>query len=52
MAENAHKKTKRPYQKPAIIFSKRIEVLSVVCDSERQGFSNCKLVGTCARART
>lgn len=42
---------KKPYQKPAVIFSKRIEVISAVCGSARNNRPGCmKSVGAgCTR---
>jgi hypothetical protein len=42
MADKTDKKTKRPYQKPAVIFAKNIEVISAVCDTARGGKLGCK----------
>ncbi len=43
---------KRPYTKPAIAFSKKIEIISAVCDSGFGGLSNCRKSSTpCLRSR-
>lgn len=34
-------KKKKAYDKPKIVYEKKIEVLSTVCNSARSGFSNC-----------
>ena len=41
---------KKKYQKPGIIFAKKMEVVSAVCSSGFGGLGGCKSVGTCARA--
>jgi hypothetical protein len=43
---------KRPYQKPAVIFSKTIEVISAVCNTARGGRPGCKKTGACSRLQT
>jgi hypothetical protein len=35
------KKKKKTYEKPRVVYEKKIEVLSTVCNSARSGFSNC-----------
>lgn len=52
MGKRLDKNTKRPYQKPAVIFSKRIEVISAVCDTARGGLTGCKKVAPCIRLLT
>lgn len=49
MQERPNKNIKKPYKKPAVIFSKKIEVISAVCNSARGGQSGCKKVTPCTR---
>jgi len=37
MQKNSEKKVKKPYQKPAVIYAKKIEVIAAVCGSDRDG---------------
>lgn len=52
MKEKPDNKTKRQYSKPAVIFSKKIEVLSTVCDTARGGYAGCKKTTPCVRVLT
>jgi len=41
---------KRPYQKPAVIYAKKIEVIAGVCDTARAPFPPCRKAATgCTR---
>ena len=41
--ENKNEKfNKKAYQKPAVIYAKKIEVIAVPCLSPRGGFSGCR----------
>lgn len=40
---------KRPYQKPAVIYAKKIEVIAAVCNTARAPYGSCKKAGSCAR---
>jgi len=42
---------KKKYQKPGIIFEKKIEVISAACASGFGGIGGCRTMGSCARAR-
>jgi hypothetical protein len=47
MKENENEKVKKAYEKPRIVYEKKIEVLSTVCNSARSGFSNCMKAVPC-----
>lgn len=48
--ENANKFKKKKYEKPAIIFEKKIETLAAICDSQWLGELPCmKTIDTCAQ---
>ena len=38
---------KKAYEKPRIIYQKKVEVLAAVCDSSFDGFENCQTAGPC-----
>ncbi len=40
-------KKKKVYESPRIVYEKRIEVLSAVCNTARSGFSNCMKTVPC-----
>lgn len=40
-------KKKKGYDSPKIVYEKKIEVLSAVCNSARDGFSNCMKIAPC-----
>ncbi len=40
-------KEKKAYERPRIVYEKKIEVLSVVCNSAKSGFSNCMKTMPC-----
>lgn len=41
------KKNKKVYDSPKIVYEKRIEVLSAVCNTARAPFGNCMKVAPC-----
>ena len=41
------KKKKKSYQKPEIIYEKKIETLAKSCDSSWNNPDGCRTVGTC-----
>ncbi len=47
MKKNNREKKKKAYERPRIVYEKKIEVLSVVCNSARSGFSNCMKAVPC-----
>ncbi len=49
MENSPRKDKKRPYRKPAVIFSKKIEVISTVCNTSRGGESGCRKAIPCFR---
>lgn len=49
MGNAINKSGKKPYQKPAVVFSKKIEVISAICDTARGGFAGCKKTAPCTR---
>ncbi len=49
MKDKRDNKNKKPYQKPAVIFSKRIEVISAVCNTARGGQTGCMKASPCIR---
>ena len=46
-----HNEKKKAYEKPAIIYSKKIEVISAVCNSAWGPGPGCKTPGKCVRIR-
>lgn len=42
MENKTEKPNKKPYQKPAVIHTKKIELIAVPCLSPRGGFSGCR----------
>ena len=47
------KNRKKTYSKPGIVYKKRLEVLSAVCNSNRSGWTpNCMKVDPCTKTRT
>jgi hypothetical protein len=49
MKDSPREGKRKPYRKPAVIFSKRIEVISTVCNTARGGFSGCRKTAPCTR---
>ncbi len=49
MENSPCKDKKKPYRKPAVIFSKRIEVISTVCNTARGGSTGCRKTTPCVR---
>lgn len=47
MKDELEKNKKRQYSKPAVIFSKKIEVISAVCSSSRLSGYQCKKEAPC-----
>ena len=41
MDNKNNKQAKKPYQKPEVIYSKKIEVISTTCNTARGNFSGC-----------
>ncbi len=40
-------KKKKVYDSPRIVYEKKMEVLSAVCNTARSGFSDCMKVNPC-----
>jgi hypothetical protein len=44
-------RVKKPYQKPEIVYEKKLEVISAQCGSGFGGLSGCKKVVPCVRLK-
>jgi hypothetical protein len=42
-------KKKKTYESPRIVYEKKLEVLSAVCDSSRSGFPMCQKSAPCTK---
>ncbi|MCK5505664.1 MAG: hypothetical protein KAJ10_10900 [Thermodesulfovibrionia bacterium] len=42
-------KEKKIYESPRIVYERKIEVLSAVCNTARGGFPNCMKSGPCTK---
>ena len=47
-------KTRKPYEKPTVLYEGELETMAAVCDSAFAGFGNCRTSGipTCIRLTT
>ena len=49
MKDKVEPQKRKAYQKPAVTYAKKIEVVAAICNTARSPFGSCRKSGSCPR---